>query len=373
MNILFVTFGRLSIGAGALRSVSMLRALADAGSEVDVIAAEVSDGIHAHINILLGGADKPPSRRMMRRAVRHALKSKTYHVLHAVDYAAFYAVSLVKPRKMNLVYEASRCCTGPNGEAPCWHWKLFPTHYQRMERKVLRRAAMVFTACNDLSVDLSRISNDAHIVQIEDVPAQPLFGAKDADRIQAAPPFDGDVSFLVTCNVLSGNRGELRTLLLAARKVIDKKPGAGFVFKGFNEEEALRTAASLDIQGRCLFCAEDDTDRFLSHLAVSDAALFVPRPGCRYRHPDVLTMLNSPAIVVAIHESAYAAMLTDRNSLQVDYTATSIAEGLLRIIQEPLLAFGIAADAQQQIADHHSFSSFKHHVRMAYHTLAGAR
>ena len=39
MNILFVTFGDLSIGSGAHRSLSILRALADAGHHIDVIAA----------------------------------------------------------------------------------------------------------------------------------------------------------------------------------------------------------------------------------------------------------------------------------------------------------------------------------------------
>lgn len=373
MNVLFVTFGRLSVGAGEIRSVSMVRALADAGNQVDVIAAGIDFDAHPNIRALIGEDDHSPSRRKMRLALKRAIKNRSYQVVHAVDHAAVYAVRIVKPKKMRLVYQAARCFTGMNGEAPSLYWKLFPTCCQRMERKILRRSAMVFTSCEDLSADLGKVAGNIRLIQIEDVPAQSLFPRKESNRNVVAAQFHGGTSYLVVCCILPGNRGELRTLLLAARKVVEKIPHAGFVFKGLAVEEARNMAANLEINERCIFVSEDDTERFHSALSVADTALFVPRPGCRYRHPEILTLLNSPALVVAIHEQAYAALLTDRNSMQVDFTATSIAEGLLRVVQEPLLSFGVIADAQQQIADHYSFSSFKHKVRMAYHDLATAR
>ncbi len=306
----------------------------------------------------------------MRLAVLRAMAGNSYQVVHAVDEAIVHIARFGKLKKTRLVYEASRCFTGPNGNAPSWLWKLFPSHYHRKEKRILNRSAMVFSSCDDMTSDLKKLNDDIHVIQIEDIPAHPLFPRKEMDRATIAARFEGGVSFMVVCSVLPGNRSEIRTLLLAARKVIDKNPHAGFIFNGLSDDEARSMAANLDIQGRCVFLPAEDPEQVLSALSVADAALFVPRPGCRYPDPEILTLLNSPAVIVAVHEGAYSALLTDGNSVNVDYTATSIADGLLRVIQEPLLSYGIASNAQQLIADRYSFSSFKHKIRMAYHDLA---
>ncbi len=370
MNILFATYGRLSVGAGAIRSVSLLRALADAGHQVDVIAAGTDIESHTNVQILVAETDRPLSKQKLHKALRHTMRGRHYDAVHAVDDAIIPVTRWIKPKRTKMVYEASRCFTGTNGEPPTWFWKLFPTRCEGIEKKILRRSALVFSSCDDLTSDLRKLAGDSRVVQVEDIPAQPLFSKKDVDKAAIVSELENGVSFLVGCSVLQGNRSELRTLLLAARKVLEKIPRAGFFFKGVPVDEAQSMAANLEIQNRCIFLPADASERFLSVLSIADAALFVPRPGCRYRHPDILTLLNSPALVVAIHEGAYSALLSDRNSYLVDYTATSIAEGLLRVVQEPLIAFGIVAEAQQLIADRYSFSSFKHKVRLAYHDLA---
>jgi hypothetical protein len=293
--------------------------------------------------------------------------------VHAVDDAVLSVYQWIRPKKSKLVYEASRCFSGTHGEPPSWPWKLFPSYGRHIEQKILRRSALLFSSCDDLTSDLKKVAGDVSVMQIEDIPAQPLFPRKEFDKAAVLSGLDDGASFLVVCAVLQGNRGELRTLLLAARKVLERVPRAAFIFKGLPADGARAMAANLEIGNRCVFLQDSESQRFLSALSMADAALFVPRPGSRCRHPDILTLLNSPALVVAIHEAAYSALLSDRNSYQVDYTATSIAEGLLRVVQEPLIAYGIVADAQQLIADRYSFSSFKHKVRMAYHDLAQTR
>ena len=83
----------------------------------------------------------------------------------------------------------------------------------------------------------------------------------------------------------------------------------------------------------------------------------------------MFTALHSPSALVAVQEGAYSRVLDGRNSIQVVSSAESIADGILRVFQEPLLALAIAVEGQQLIANHHSFSSFKHKIRMSYHKL----
>ncbi|MBN2162182.1 MAG: hypothetical protein JXR25_06270 [Pontiellaceae bacterium] len=368
MKILFVTFGYLSAGAGATRSVSLLRVLADAGHQVDVVASMCDIAEHGNINILCGEAAQQLPRRRIRLQTLRALSRTRYAVIHAVD-DAMLMVSRFRIKRSLLVYEASRCFSGTSGEAPGRYWRLFPNQCRRAEERMLEHSSLVLCSGNDLSVNLKRIVSSISVSIIEDIPAQPLFPVQDIERDAVLSFFPSGTTFLGVCSVVCENCADLRTLLLGVRKLIDKVPGAGFYFKGLNPDKAIALAANLEIERRCVFLSPQDEGRFLSALSVADTSLFIPRQGARYAHPEVLSLMNSPALLVALDEPAYNGILSDRNCIRVDYTAQSIADGLLSVSREPLLALGLVSEARQLIADRYSFSSFKHRVRMAYHDL----
>jgi hypothetical protein len=369
MKILFVTLGQLSVGAGAVRSISMLRALADAGNQVDVIAARVDEELHSDIHVLMGAELRLNAKRSVFRAVARAMRSKRYQVVHVVDDALLCISRRGKQKKMKVVYEAARCLSHPKSAIPIRLWQFFPSYGKRVEQHLLQRTDMILSASKELNADLEKLTSGLSIVQIDDVPAHALFSFREVDRNVVTAPLGGVTPLLVACSVLPGNAGELRTLLLATRKVIEKVPAAGFVFKGLNVGAAQAMAANLDISNRCIFLPAEEPEQFMDALSVADATLFIAQPGCRYRHSEVLTLLNSTALLVAVHDGAYSTLLTDTNSLRVDFTARAVAEGLMRVVSEPLLSFGMVANARQMIADRYSFSSFKHKVRMAYHDL----
>lgn len=369
MNILFVTFGELSIGSGGHHSLSILRALADAGHHIDVIAAGMQMAPHPNVSILIAPSDRLLSRRLLRRVFAKAARNKSYQVIHLVDEAALFLAHCMWWRRVKVVYEASRCFTGSNGIAPSWRWKLAPTYYERIEKKALQRTDLVLTACDMLSMDIARIQKNIRIVQLDPVPAHALLPRKEPDREKLVSRFGGTVSGIVVCFISPGNRNEVRKMLLVARKVIDALPGVGFFFMGLPVGEADPMARNLDIHERCVFLDRDEPEDYYGALSIADAALFVPRPGGRYVDPEVFTALHSPSALVAVQETAYSGVLDGRNSIQVVSTAESIADGILRVFQEPLLALAIAVEGQQLIANHHSFSSFKHKIRMTYHDL----
>ena len=369
MNILFVTFGELSIGSGTHRSLSILRALADAGYHVDVIAAGAQIASHPNVNVLAGPSDRMLSRRHLRRMFTTAARRKRYQLVHLVDDAALCLAHGMWWRRVKVVYEASRCFTGPNGIAPSWRWKLTPTYYDRIEKKILRRTDLVLTSCDMLSTDLERIRKDVRTVRLEPVHAQALLPREETDGTTLLSRLEGSTSGVVTCCIRPGNGKELRKLLLAARKVIDALPGVGFFFRGLPVAEAGPMALNLDISGRCVFFERDETADYYAALDIADAVLFVPEPGGRYVDPELFSALHSPSALVAVQEAAYSGVLDAQNSIQAVSTAESIAEGILRVFQEPLLALAIAVEGQQLIASRHTFSSFKHKIRMTYHDL----
>ncbi|MDF7799533.1 glycosyltransferase [Pontiellaceae bacterium B1224] len=369
MNILFVTFGELSINGGSIRPVSILRALADAGHQIFAIAARTDLPEHPHLTVLEGRTSGKLSRWHLWKAVIKATGSLHFDAIHAVDDAVLFSAGICRFRKIRLIYSAVRCFTGPVGQQPSIHWKWFPKHYQKVEKKILKQALCVLAPCATLCADIKNLSPAARILQIEDVPVQTLFGCREVERGELLGRFKAETSSIVVCSILPSTQEELRKVLMATRKVIDAIPAVSFFLKGSLVKEAEAMAINLDIQNHCIFLSNEETETFLSALDIADAAVLVPTHGNRYVHPEIFTLLHAPAPVVAVLEGAYSDLLNDQNSIEVLFSAESIAEGIIRVIQEPLFSIGLGAEGQQLIADRFSLSSFKHKIRMAYHEM----
>ena len=366
MKILFVTFGALSVSEGSFRSWAMLCALADAGHQISVIAAKTEITGHPNITVLTGEGGEVSTRKLRLTAVKCTASLK-YDAVHAVDDAAPFCARLCRMRKVTLIYDALRCFTGPNGQPPAKSWKWFPDFFSGIEAKVLQKAGAVIAPTPALSRDLASVAPSCRIEQIEDVPAQPMYGCLES-RTEPLDLKIGDCPRgVVACSVHHLSHSELRNLLMAARKVIDAVQEVHIVFRGADPQEARAMATSLDIQDSCCFLEHHETACFVSALDKAAASLFVPDAAERYIHPEIYTLLNAAAPVVAVHESQYDDLLSEANSIPVLRTADAMAEGVIRAVTEPLFSLGLSTAGQQLIADRYAVSSFKHKVRMLYH------
>ena len=373
MNILFISYAEVSLRRGDVRAVAMLRALADAGHRVDLAAPHTDLPDHPQIRVLAGGGEKPIRRAALRMECLRAAQRGSYDAVHAVDEAAFFAMRLCRWKKTPLVYDAARCFTGKAGSGTSSLWRFFPKHFQRLEAKVLERAGTVFSPCSALTADLHGMDRSAPVVQLADIPVQPLHARRDTGKSTLLESFGKRPGPVVVCSLLPGPAVGFRKLLMAARKVVDALPDAVFFFRGGAREQAEGMAASLDISGHCVFLSPDEHDAFLSALEIADAVLLVPPEESRYIHPQVYTLLHAAAPLVAIHDAACDEVLSEETALRVLPGSEAIAEGLLRAIQEPLFSLAVAAGGQQLVASRHTYSSFKHKVRMAYRQLPGKK
>lgn len=370
MNILFISYTAVSLSGGQVRAVAMLRALADAGQQVDLLAPFSDLPAHPNIRILLvDDAGRRLRRGRLRWAGIRAVGQTAYKAIHAVDDAVFFAHRLCRWKKIPLVYDAVRRFTGSTGAGVPRRYRLFPSYFQRLESTVLKRAGCLFSSCNTLTSDLASLYRQARIIQLEDIPLQPLYGPREVNKPALLKRFGMRPTSVVQCCALSDWTSGFRDILMAARKVIDEVPGVAFFFKCSQSNSARKMADSLNIADHCCFISDDDPETFLSALDISDAILLVPQEKGRYIHPQVYTLLNAPAPLVAIHDPAYKGVLTEKTAVCVLPGSEAIAEGILRTIQEPLFSLSVGIEGQQLIAERHTYSSFKHQVRMAYHNL----
>jgi hypothetical protein len=369
MNILFISYEAVSLHQGNIRSVAMIRALADAGHRIDLIAPLCTLPEHPNIRIVLGPMEGTTRRYKLRFAAFKSVCRESYDACHVVDDASFYAGYLCRWKKIKLVYDAERRFTGPVASGDSLLFKIFPTYYKRAEGSILSRADTVFSSCSVLTEDLFSLNNKAKVIQLEDIPIQPLYTPPEEDKSVLLKPFGKRPSSVIVCSIINGNAAAFRMVLMAARKVIDSVPDAAFFFKGAPLEQAHQMAKNLDIAEQCIFLSADEPDTFLSALKISDAILLVPQENCRYIHHQVYTLLSAAAPLVAVHDAAYDEILTDKTSLRVLFSTDAIAEGVLHTIQEPLFSLTVAVEGQHYIAERHTYSSFKHKVRMTYRNL----
>ncbi|VGO21246.1 glycosyltransferase [Pontiella sulfatireligans] len=372
MNILFISFEEVSLSRGSVRAVAMLRALADAGHRVDLVAPLADLPEHPQIRVVAGSRNRPIRRRTMRMHCMRAASRGSYDAVHAFDEAVFFAVRLSRWKKIPLVYDAAHRFSGSGGIGLAGIWRLFPRRLQRMEAKVLGQATVVFSSCGALTADLMGIDKTLEIEQVEDIPSQSLYPRRAVEKEMLIKRFGKRPDAVVVCCQLPGAASSLRDVLMAARKVIDAMPNAAFFFQGAQYEQAGKMAESLDIAARCAFLSPEEPEAFLSALEIADAIFMAPQRGGRYIHPLVYTLLHAGAPLVTVHDTAYDELLTDKTSVHVLPSSDAIAEGLLRVAQEPLFSLAVATEGQLLVAQRYTCSSFKHKVRMIYHRLSKA-
>ncbi len=378
MNILFISYADVSLCRESVRAVAMLRALADAGHRVDLVTPHTDLPDHPHIRVLAGGEGETVCRIKLRAVALLAAWRGSFDAVHAVDESVFFAIHLCRWRKIPLIYDAVRCFSARAGSGVFNLGRSPSKHLRVLEGRVLERADTVFSPCSALTADLRGVHRDARIVQLEDIPAQALYARRNTEKSLLLPSLSGKRPApgsskapgpVVVYRVLPGHARGFRELLLAARKVADALPEALFFFRGIPPGQAEKMAANLDIADRCTFLSPDEPELFLSALEIADAILMVPPGGSRYIHPQVHTLLQAGVPLVTIHDSAYDEVLTDKTSVRVLPNSESIAEGLLRVIKEPLFSLAVALEGQQLVTTRHTYSSFKHNVRMVYYGL----
>ena len=371
MNVLFISYSDISLSMESVRTTMMLYTLADAGYHVDVVAPRVDLPKHPQINCVL---KKPlPQKNLFRIklcfSALQIVRQKKYQIVHAVDDAVFFAYDLCRFRKIALVYDARRCVAGAGVFEFSKLWKFSKNLFQRLEVRVLKKAGLIFTTCSTLSLDLLRIEKGAKVALVEDIPAQLILPPSNLEELHIDDFFDFKPRSIIVFNVLKTPLVRVKKILMAVRKIIDVEPDTALFFRGLGGDSVKKMVANLEIKKQCHFFANQDIELFFSILSRADTVVFVPSKADRYISSQLYSMLYSGVPLLTFQCSEFSDVLSEKNSVNLLPSATSVAEGVLRVLHEPLFYQGISSEGQQLMADQHTRSSFKHKIRMAYHHL----
>jgi len=365
MNILFLSYIPISLCEEHVRTVAILRTLADAGHHIDLIAPHVELAPHLNINIITKKNTHPNSKRNIQSLALSNIKKTTYSAIHAVDETIFFAYRLTHLKKIPLVYDARRRFTGKSSQSTLRRYRFFTSYYNKKEKQLLKQAVCIFSSCPQLTSDLKTLHRDLPLIEIKDIPLQPLCTKKDPTPAKMRALFPTQpITSIVTCYALSKN--SLRNLMLTVRKIIDTLPTTGFFLQTPHPEQAKKLAKSLDILDHCRFLEPDEPLPLISALSCANAVFYIPPENLRYIPQSLYTALNVFNPLVVVQNKAYESILTQKTAHFVLSNPDSMATGLLDVLQEPLFSVSIATEGQKLVRSKHTFSSFKHKLRMAY-------
>lgn len=387
MKILFVApqpFFRVRGTPINVRNV--VTTLADAGHDVDLLCYEWGEPLEAPGLRIVRSAAWPVRKEvgvgmsaaklwldflMFWRALGLCLRNR-YDVIHAVEESAFFGGWLARWFGCRFIYDVDSCISGQLRESSSWLFRMLAPWAERFERAAIRRATFVLTVCPSLTDWVKRMLPAARVVQIEDAPLQTSFqeDREGADRFRRDYGLGGAPVVVYTGNLAPYQGVDL--LVRAMAVVRRKRPDARCLIIGGERAEIERfreMAKSLDLAESVVFCGKHPLNEMGAFMTLA-SALVSPRTKGENTALKVYTYMQSGKPIVATRLATHTQVLDDTCAILVNPTPDDLAAGILRVLNEPLLAGALGHEAQARVAARYSLASFRHKVRSAYAELS---
>jgi len=244
----------------------------------------------------------------------------------------------------------------------------------RLLRRTLSQADLVRTVSEKLATSLKGEYIES-VVTIEDAPLQTSFQPDDDGASHLREEFGiGGEHVVVYTGSFAADHG-VEMLVRAARQVVQRFDNVRFILVGGEsaEIEKMRYLAdSLDLGARCLFAGTRPVQDIPAFMTLS-GVLVSSRLSGGSSVTKLLTYMQSGKPIVATRIPAHTLLLDDSCAVLVRPQLENLAEGIMRVLQEPLLSAAMGKDALARVAENFSLSSFKHKIRRAYQDLLGIR
>ncbi len=366
----------------ALRN--MLTALAEADHEVDLLCypwgRQVDiPGVRTHrVPRLLAGRRRKAVDawsllllfQLLLRVFWLCARTR-YDVIHTVDHAALVGNWVKRLHGTRFVCEIDSLMADRVGEGVSL-WRRFTARWiEAMEIRALKHADVVLLSAESLVDDIGALAEKAKRVLIRPAPLGVAIREDREKARQLGEELDLEGRPVV---VYTGNFDKHRgvdLLLRAAPGVIKHCPDVRFVLVGGDPDQIarmLKLVRSLELQNYCVFAGERPMDEMAAFMTLA-TVLVSPRPRGHSLSTKILTYMQSGRPIVATRIEAHTEVLDETCAILVMPQAADIATGILRAIQEPLIAAALSREAGQRAATQYSLASFKHKVRTAYQQL----
>lgn len=364
MRILFISLNSLSgHQPWARRSLNIIQALSEAGNSVTVLAPQSALELH-HAGVSLTPLCHPRLRAFhcctfldaFVKAVIALLRGR-YDAVHFAGGAVCLYALLVTICRAPVVYDVWRSADekrrGDRG---------MNALRKRIEKSVLRRIDAITCSCPLLAEELVLQGESLRICLVEN--------AVSATAVEVLD--QGEMSVVVYEHPGRDIESIAQALRIAS-KLRERVPEARFVICTDLNPHARKLSEllqRLELQNCCCVQGFGGTAEQASLLAGA-SALLLPESQGGYVDERIIRFMQSGTPIVATRIRAYKQFLDSTRAVLCVVGVDDLAEGLSRVLREPLFSAALAREARAYAIAHFTRSSFNRKVRAVYNELRG--
>jgi glycosyltransferase involved in cell wall biosynthesis len=368
-----------------LRARNILRALSEAGCQVDVLCYPFGDPLELpglriirsprvpgiqDVRVGPSFAKVPLGALMSLRAFWLCLRNR-YDVIHAVEEAAFFAVALKSIFGCKFVYNLDSFISEHLEYSGFVKAKPVLQLARVVERVTIRGANIGVTVGQDISAKVRIISPRTTVLQLEDAPLNDTFDERkeEADAIRGRLQL-GAAPVILYAGNFGGYQG-IDLLIRAAACVGRVRPDVRFVLVGGDAETIpamTGLAESLGTSENCIFTGRRPTPELGAYLTMANF-LVSPRTQGTNTPLKIYDYMQSGRPIIATNLLTHTQVLDESCAMLTAPEPEAFASGILRLLNDSDLGTSLAAAAARRLDETYALPIFKRKVQTAYQRL----
>jgi glycosyltransferase involved in cell wall biosynthesis len=368
-----------------IRARNILRALSEAGWQVDILCYPFGDPIELpglrifrsprvpgirDVRVGPSLAKVPLGALMALKAFWLCLRNR-YDVIHAVEEAAFFGAGLKTVFRCKFVYNLDSFISEHLEYSGFLKAKPLLSVVRLIERMTIRRANIGVTVGGDISEKVRIISPRTTVLQLEDAPLNDCFEerAEEAAEIRRRLKL-GAAPVVLYAGNFGGYQG-IDLLIRAAASVRITRPDVRFVLVG-GDSDSIKAmtglAQRLGVDENCIFTGRRPTQELGAYLTLADL-LVSPRTHGTNTPLKIYDYMQSGRPIVATNLLTHTQVLDETCAALTAPEPDAFAGGVLRLMNDKDLGARLANAAAKRIEDSYALPIFKRKVEAAYRQL----
>ena len=245
--------------------------------------------------------------------------------------------------------------------------------FDGIERFMITRSRVVVVICPSLEATVRAIDPRANVVLIENAPgsADEQATSAQAAAVRKAFALEPAVPLVLYTGTFEAYQG-LELLFEAMAVVRERRPDARLLLAGGKPEQVERARAQAEDAGIAdvtLFAGERPASDMPAYLLASDV-LVSPRSKGTNTPLKIYQYLRSGRPIVATRLLTHTQVLSDETAILTGVSSAEFADGILRALDNPLLAQSVGLRARELAETKYSYDAYLERTRRACGALA---
>jgi glycosyltransferase involved in cell wall biosynthesis len=297
---------------------------------------------------------------------------KRYDAVHTHEEAAYFSMFLTAIFRVPHLYDMHSSLATQIENSKFGNWPFLVKIFSLLERWVLKTSRAVITIGADLEKQARAINPKAEVILIENLPLNCFTEFSNRDLVQEISQkleINGHHPIIYTGS-FEPYQG-LDMLIESAVIVKEKNRKALFIMVGGKPRQVER------IKEMARHLHVDDCFRFLGTVSPQEAMAYLeiaevlisPRVQGMSVPLKIYSYLNAGKPFVATRIEAHTQVLDDKNAVLVEPTKEAFAEGILHVLENPVLRNNLGVQAKLYAEERFNFADYTAKVDYIYRAL----